>query len=114
MNKTVCIVFFIVILAGAISCKKDTNNNNITPLEFTELKADDDTLYAGTSTYVRATATGTDLLFQWSATAGDILGSGATVQYAAPPCVSGSHQITCTIKDAGNNTASKTVTIIAL
>ncbi len=114
MNKTVCIVFFIAILAGAISCKKDTNNNNITPLEFTELKADADTLYAGSSTYVRATATGTDLLFQWSATAGDILGSGATVQYAAPPCVSGSHQITCTIKDGGNNTASKTVTIIAL
>lgn len=114
MNRTICIVFFIITLAVVISCKKDTNNNNIAPLDFTELKADDDTLYAGSSTYVRATATGTDLLFQWSATAGDILGSGATVQYAAPPCVSGSHQITCTIKDAGNNTASKTVTIIAL
>lgn len=99
------------------ACKKDTNNNNNnngSPLIFTELKADNDTIIAGTTTYVRATASGDGLTFQWSATAGDILGAGANIQYAAPPCVAGINTITCTVKDSGNNSQTKTVNIVSI
>jgi len=113
-----CFLGFVMVLFSIvyISCKKDNNNNNNnqTPLVFSELIADNDTIIGGTSTYVRATATGEGLTYQWQATAGDILGSGAVVQYAAPPCVTGANQITCTVKDSGNNTASKTITIVGI
>jgi len=105
-----------LLLTMAWACKKDNNNNNndTTPLVFSELKADNDTIVGGTATNVRATATGSNLTYQWAASAGDILGSGALVQYAAPPCVVGSNQISCTVKDGNNNTQTKTITIFGM
>ena len=108
-------IILIMVLLLISACKKDKkDNNNDIPLVFTELKADNDTIIGGTFTYVRATATGNNIRYQWVASAGDILGSGAEVQYAAPPCVIGNNQISCTVKDDNNNAITKTITIYGL
>ncbi|MBN2272919.1 MAG: hypothetical protein JXR41_11965 [Bacteroidales bacterium] len=97
-----------------IACEKDDGNGGdpSQQLVFESLIADRYTLVAGESTRIIATATGYNLSYHWSATAGDILGSGAEVIYAPSPCHAGENEITCEVKDGNNNSQLKSVKIV--
>jgi hypothetical protein len=62
---------------------------------------------------VTAAASGSSLNYFWSATLGDILGSGAEVIYAASPCSAGKNRITCRV-ESGSQSETKTVDIIVM
>ena len=116
MKKNIpSLVLFILILF--LSCSKEEINNpdgEGQPLVFTSLIAGNDTIQSGETTKITATASGYKLTFYWSATIGDILGSGNEITYAASPCQAGSNQITCTVKDGNNNEKTKEVNIVVL
>jgi hypothetical protein len=82
------------------------------PLVFTSLVAERDTLDSGESTKIEAKATGYNLSYNWSATLGNILGSGSVIEYAVSPCHVGTNKITCTINDGNNQSESKSLQII--
>ena len=117
--------FFIppILLAAAImitSCNKETQPPaTSTPFAYTSLKSQSDTIFVGETTTVTATATGSNLAYNWELTTnpqgggslGDIIGNGATVTYGASPCCTGWNTITCTVSD-GLNSQSKSVTIV--
>ena len=111
-------VIFLVFALMIISCKNDDNDNGNgdgTPLIFSELKAESDTIYAGASTTITATATGYKLTYYWSATAGDIFVLGAgKIEYGTPPCILGVNTVTCTVKDGNNNSETKSIDIVVL
>ncbi len=97
------------------SCSKGDDGNQEDPgqpLIYTSLTAERDTIESGETTKVTAVATGYKLSFHWSATAGDILGTGSQVIYAASPCQAGKNKITCTISDGNNNSNSKEIFIV--
>lgn len=97
-------ILLLVLCAGLlVACKKE---NNAPPqpqvLAFTSLTSDDlEIIFSiNPSTKIRATATGDGLKYYWSASAGDIIGSGATVTYTTnPACCGGFQYITCKVKD---------------
>jgi hypothetical protein len=76
------------------------------------LTAEKDTIESGQSTKVFAVASGYKLTFYWSATAGDILGSGDEVVYTASPCHAGKNKINCTVRDGNNASRSKEIEIV--
>lgn len=94
-----------------LSCKKENNNSVLNA--FIKLEAENSTIATGQSTGITATVDGTGVSFSWSATAGDIIGSGNQVTYIAPPCTPGSNVITC-IASAANKSETKTITITVL
>ncbi len=113
-------IFFLSMLASMLflaSCKKDSSEPNTaqpTPFSFVSLTADTTEIVFSTnpSTKITAVATGDGLTYQWSATAGDILGSGAKVTYTAnQSCCGGANTITCKVKDKFGNLAAKQVSI---
>jgi len=96
------------------ACEKE-NQNGGDPgqqLVFESLVADRYTLNAGESTRIIATASGYMISYHWSATAGDILGSGTEVIYAPSPCHAGENQITCEVKDGNDQSKTKTIQIV--
>jgi len=95
------------------SCEKEseTGNDPGQELDFQSLIAEKDTINAGETTQVTATATGYQLSYHWSASAGDILGSGTKILYAPSPCHAGNNQITCEVKDGNNKSQAKTISI---
>jgi hypothetical protein len=103
----------LVTLFSAASCKKE-NNDVDKELVFSSLTSAKDTIIPGGSTEVYATADGDGIVFQWSASAGDITGSGATVTYISPPCVTGTNEVACTVKDKAGNKITKSVQIVVL
>ena len=113
MNKFFLILVLIFIL---YYCEKENNNTGEPdqPLVFTSLVAEKDTVEVGEQTKIVATATGYDIQYQWSASAGDILGSGSEVIYAASPCHIGENTISCVIKDGNNNSEKKEIIIVVL
>ena len=80
-------------------------------LIFTELTADKDTLTAGETVTFNATASGKDIVYKWTASAGALLGSGAEVTLTPSPCLSGDILVTCAVTDAYDNTKAKNVTV---
>ena len=97
-----------VIILNATSCKDE--NNDIVLNSFISLTAENDTILTGQSTKITAVVDGENVTFQWSATAGDILGSGNEVNYVAPTCTPGTNHVSCTAT-ASNNSESKSITI---
>ncbi|GEM_PF-290550 len=87
----------------------DDNPNST--IEYTSLIADETTLPTGESTLITATATGEGLEYYWSASLGDIVGSGEQITYTAAFCCEGSNTITCSIRDNLNTWKHKSVTI---
>lgn len=64
------------------------------------------------STKITAAATGDDLTYRWSATAGSILGSGTQVTYVANlGCCGGAQEISCLVVDKHGKQQLKKVTI---
>ncbi len=88
----------------------DDDNPNST-IEYTSLIAGKTSLLVGESTLITATATGEGLEYYWSASLGDIVGSGEQITYTAAFCCSGSNTITCSIRDNLNTWKHKSVTI---
>lgn len=82
------------------------------PLVFTSLEAEKDTIESGESTKIIAIASGYKITYNWAATAGDILGRGNQVFYAASPCHAGKNKVTCTVKDGNNASLSKEIFIV--
>jgi hypothetical protein len=108
------VIFCAIILMNIYSCKKDDKNNEQTTLTFTELLAEKDTISPGQTTIITAIANGEGLSYLWSANAGDILGSGYKVTYVSTPCVLGNIDISCTVRDKGNQTLTKKITIVVI
>ncbi len=106
------LLLFVAICSLFISaCDKDNNDNVNVPLVFDSLTATNDTIFPGGTTEITAIASGDDITYTWTATAGDILGSGNRITYVSPPCTVGENDITCTVTDKGNNKLSKSITI---
>jgi len=109
---TIISIFFLLVIS---SCTKDDNGGSDDPDQpfiFSSLTAENDTIESGQSTKVFAVATGYKLSYYWSATAGDILGSGDDVVYTASPCHIGKNTITCTVRDGNNASRSKEISIV--
>ena len=113
-------IFFLSIFAGIlllVSCKKGSNDSTTvqpTSFKFESLTSDAaEIVYSSNpSTKITAVATGDGLTYQWSGTAGDILGSGSKVTYTANAfCCGGNQTITCKVKDKYGNGDAKQVSI---
>lgn len=99
-----------------VSCKKGSSESATTqtPFKFESLTSDAaEIVYSSNpSTKITAVATGDGLSYQWSATAGDLLGSGAKITYTAnASCCGGGQTITCKVKDKYGNGDAKQVSI---
>ena len=111
--------FFIRLLMALImlpvlfftACDKDDNGDDSLPLVFESLTVEHDTIPIGGTTRVTATASGSDLSFFWSVTAGTILGSGKEIVYTTDPCEPGEHTITCKVEDSKGASETKTVKV---
>jgi hypothetical protein len=104
-----------ILLFLLVSCTKDENGSSGDPeqkLVFSSLIAEKDNIDSGESTNIFATASGYRLTYNWAATAGDILGTGSKVVYAASPCQIGKNKITCTVRDGNNASQSKEIFIV--
>ena len=109
------ILGLLIILFLFASCDKDKNGGTEDPdqpLVYYSLTSEKDTITAGETTKVTSEATGYMLTYNWSATAGDILGSGNDILYAASPCHAGRNKITCAVSDGNNASQSKEIFIV--
>lgn len=104
---TAAILLFGVFVCGCSEDEATTPNND---LNYISLEIANDTIFAGDEVKVKATATGSNLKYFWSASKGDILGSGTEITYASSPCHTGTNQITCKITN-GNQEETKTVDV---
>ncbi|MCF8362792.1 MAG: hypothetical protein K9G70_09245 [Prolixibacteraceae bacterium] len=116
MKNTLKISTFVFILTTiffAISCNDDEQlqGNGDEDFAFELLTTDKDTLSSGEQATITAIAKGNELVYSWSATAGDILGAGSEVAYMATPCVAGNIEITCKVEAAYSKSESKKIKI---
>lgn len=108
--KHITLVLLLLVLALSACDKGNDQDEPEQPLDFVSLVAAKYNLTAGETTNIKATATGSNLIYYWSATQGDILGSGSDVIYATSICQTGKNKITCKITN-GNQSESKTIEI---
>ncbi len=106
---------FILLILFALTilftnCRNE-KSEEVGDLVFHSLIAEKDTIAPGETVKIKAIATGTTLKYFWTATLGDILGSGAEVIYAASPCSASKNRITCRI-ESGSRSETKTVDIV--
>lgn len=111
MKKIVLVILVLSLLIPACGEDNDLEDPSV-PLEFISLQAGKSALKVGETTTIKATAKGSNLVYYWSATLGDILGSGPEVIYAASICQVGINKITCKITGGNNQSASKTIEIV--
>jgi hypothetical protein len=109
MKKTIFCLFVLILLLPA--CGGDDPEEPFKPLEFVSLTAEKSTIKVAEITKIKASATGSNLIYTWSATLGDILGSGSEVTYTASICQIGKNKITCTVSNEKNQSLSKTIEI---
>ncbi len=110
------IIYPLLFIAFLISSCNDDNDTieEIDDLNYISLEIAQDSIMSGEEVQVTATATGSQLAYHWSATKGDILGSGATVVYASSPCHVGTNTITCKITNGDTQEETKTVDVVVL
>lgn len=108
-------LFFSLTLLVFCMCSKEKEEEHL-PQDFVfhSLVAEKDTIYPGEEIKIKATASGTGLIYYWSASLGDILGSGAEIVYVSSHCQIGTNQITCKITNGSNQSESKTIDIVVL
>lgn len=117
MKYKTLFLFAAVFSFFCFSCKKEdkkpenTQAVNSIPLSFTELKAQSPGIHVGETTLITAVVTGSNLVFNWSCTAGTVVGEGAEVTYGSS-CTSciGLNSITCTVSD-GNTSVTKSIEV---
>src|ERR1700756_3109910 len=96
-------LFFLLVIS--FSCKKSsksTTKPSTTPLSFTGITASDNPVKQSTVSNLTANATGSNLTYSWSASHGDLFGSGSTVMYSTAPCCVGTHTVTCIVSDGSS------------
>ncbi|MFW6289497.1 MAG: hypothetical protein ACOC0R_00900 [Mariniphaga sp.] len=112
IGKTAAFLLLIALTAFWVVCScSKTEQVEHGDLVFRSLTIEKDTIAPGETAKVSASAEGDNLQYHWSASLGDILGSGAEVVYAASPCSAGKNRITCRI-ESGSLTETKTVDIV--
>ncbi|MEI8005548.1 MAG: PKD domain-containing protein [Bacteroidota bacterium] len=105
--KRYIVILFSVFLIVAVSCsKKSDSAGSSTPLVFTNLNASDSTMAVNGLISFSATASGDGLTYHWTASYGSFVGSGASVKWTV--CHADNFTVTCEVKDANGNSASKT------
>ncbi|HPX75647.1 MAG: hypothetical protein KBG30_12285 [Bacteroidales bacterium] len=117
--KSIKILLFVLI--GSLSfaffaCDTDEPEPQPEPqpvieLEFISLTSDKEILYGGETATITAEARGEELVYQWTASAGSIVGSGKTVTYTPAPCITGENTITCKITDKYKESLTKKIII---
>lgn len=107
-------ILFGLLLLGIFfcQCSSDDDTEALDDLKYISLVIEKDTIMAGDQVKITATATGSELKYYWSATKGDILGSGAEVTYASSPCHIGTNTITCKITNGSTQEETKTIDVI--
>jgi len=108
--KKFAIVLLSVFAILAISCSKksDTTGSN-TPLVFSSLIASDTTMTVNGLITFTAKASGDGVSYHWTASYGSFVGSGSSVKWTV--CHADKFVVTCEVKDANGNSASKQCTI---
>ena len=91
----------------AVSCSKESKTAS-SPLVFSSLMANADSVHVDSLLGVHAVATGDNLSYTWEST-GNILGSGANVNFTI--CHVDVFNIKCTVTDNASNSASKTISV---
>ena len=116
-TATILLLSMMMLVMALPSCNNDDDDN--TPidttqvaLEYISLELDVDTLLLLDTTHVMANANGYNMEYYWSATMGDILGSGKKVTYLAPNCTVGEQTISCRILNGDGDEETKTVNIM--
>ena len=109
MKKIILYLFILFMLLPA--CGGDDEEEPFKPLVYISLVVEKTTIKVGETTKIKATATGSNLVYTWSATLGDILGSGTEVTYTASICQIGNNKITCIVSNEKNQSESKTIEI---
>lgn len=112
-------IIFIITAAFAIvfleSCEtNEAGLSNPALLKFDSLVSGSSEIYysVNPSTKITAYASGDGLKYYWSATAGEIFGSGKQVTYTANPgCCGGNQSIRCIVQDVSKQSESKEVVI---
>jgi hypothetical protein len=94
-----------MILAVSCSKKSDSTVSN-TPLVFSSLNVSDSTMIVNGLITFSANATGDGLSYHWTASYGSFVGSGPSVKWTV--CHADNFTVTCEVKDANGNSASKT------
>lgn len=117
--KRKILLFFIpavAFLSITFSCKKESTGSgtpaiSTVPLSFKELKAERTGIRVGETTLINASVEGSNLTYNWSCSAGTIVGQGAEVTYGST-CISckGLNTITCSVSD-GTNSQTKSIEV---
>ena len=106
-------ISFVLLVLTLVSCEKsniiDTQSKE--PFIFQSLKAEKDTVTAGSTVKIKATAYGYNLEYTWYVSAGDILGAGPQINYVAAICKCGSSKITCLVTDGYGYSDTKSIYI---
>jgi hypothetical protein len=107
------LVLAFILIATLTFChkKKNTSDPNAKQFTFESLTSDASVLKQGDLTNIRAKVDGSDISYSWSASSGDLLGSGNYIAFGAGSCCTGDHTITCKVSDSHNNSESKSVII---
>jgi hypothetical protein len=111
MKKVVWIIFALAVFS-AYSCKKDDNSTDQTtgtPFEYRSLSASDTVSKISSFVTLTADASGDGLTYTWIPEFGSVVGSGASVQWAA--CHSDFFTITCEVADSHGAKESKSVVV---
>jgi hypothetical protein len=110
------IIYLLCILLFSLfcgSCSKEEPDDVPDDLVFHSLMAEKDSIAPGETVKIIATATGSRLEYFWSATPfGDILGSGAEVEYFASPCAIGKNKVSCKVTNGSRQSETKTIDIV--
>jgi hypothetical protein len=112
-SRTLLILVSFLLFLLFPRCNKESENEIPDDLVYHSLVAEKDTIAPGETVNVKATATGSQLEYFWSATPyGDILNSGSEVLYAASPCGVGTNKISCKITNGSKQEETKTIDIV--
>jgi hypothetical protein len=115
MNKIkpiIIIILSVLIICGLNYCKDpDDPEENPNEIVYTSLTADKDSIDIGETITFLATATGDDIIYEWIASSGTLLGSGNQITFNPSPCIFGEILVTCTVKDKYEHSSSKDVSV---
>jgi len=117
LMKNLIIIFIAILSVSLLFCNCSKTEEEDPPVEdlvYHSLVSEKDTVLAGEETKITASATGSNLEFFWSASLGDIVGSGSEITYVASPCQAGKNEITCKITNGNTQSQTKSVFIIVL
>jgi hypothetical protein len=105
--KRYVIILLSVFMIMAVSCsKKSESTGSGNPLVFSSLNASDSTMTVNGLITFSASASGDGLSYHWTASYGSFVGSGQSVKWTV--CHADDFTVTCEVKDANGNSASKT------